>query len=98
MLPQTPNEHQSETITKHVTETASLAEHLTRLYLKDEDDVRDILNGIIQALAINEESECEKPDLLPNSGIISREARRASQEGLKTEASASGAPSRYDLE
>ncbi|KAH6650977.1 hypothetical protein F5144DRAFT_70248 [Chaetomium tenue] len=81
VLPQTANEHQPETISKHVTETASLAEHVTRLDLKDEDDVRDILNGIIQALTIGEESECEKADLLPNSGVVSREARRASVSG-----------------
>lgn len=98
MLTQTANKHQLETMSKHVSETASLAEHLTQLKVKDKEDEQEVLNSIIQVLTISDESEREKADTRLNPDIISKGGRRVSYESLKTEASVSGALSRYALE
>lgn len=95
VLPQTANEHQSETISEHAIETTSLAEHLTQLEVKDKDDGHDILNSIIQLASITEETGCKQVDMLPNSGILSKEGRRVRQESLEAEITASSGSSRY---
>jgi hypothetical protein len=99
MLPQTANEHQPEIISKkHTTETASLAEHLTQLEVKDKEDDHDILNSSIQVTSIAEDPGCKKIDMLPNSSIISKEEWRVSRESLEAEIIAAGGIARYALE